>query len=61
VCSAQLCLKHAIVDKVVLIGDAWRIFVYEDIYDQSHGLLLYDRNDFLQFDPLYQMARVMCG
>jgi hypothetical protein len=60
VCSEQLFVKHAIVDKVVFIDGAWRIFIYEDIYDRERGLLLYDRDGFLQYDPLYQLAKVMC-
>lgn len=60
VCSKQLFLKHAIVDTVTFIGGAWRLFVYEDIHTRERGLLLYDQDDFLQYDPLYAMAKVMC-
>jgi hypothetical protein len=66
VCSAQLFIKHAIVDKVVYLpadkGERgyWAVYVYEDIHERERGLLLKDRNGFLQYDPLYQMAKVMC-
>lgn len=60
VCSKQLFIKHAIVDTVTYIGGKWRIFVHEDIHPREKGLLLYDDQDLLQYDPLYAMAKVMC-
>ena len=38
----------------------WAVYVYEDTHERERGLLLKDRDGFLQFDPLYQMAKVMC-